>query len=252
MSSLKAGWYQDPQDPKGLRYWDGTQWTSQTHQPTQPPPPPALGGYQAPPQAPGVPAYQGYSPVQQGSYAAAPVSFTEAAKGLVTKWTFRGRASRSEYWFSSVALSLLAFVLNIVAKVTGVEAAGFVVLLVQAVLGINLLLIAIRRYHDTGLSGLWILLQTGLSFILGIVFTVMIVGAGFSAMGGATSEVYKFGAAGLVVGVLFLAIAVWYIVWLYLPGKPEQNRFDSGLVEEHKQVIVTDCLSAQTALGTSQ
>ena len=39
MSSPQAGWYQDPQDPEGLRYWDGTQWTSQTHQPTQPPPP---------------------------------------------------------------------------------------------------------------------------------------------------------------------------------------------------------------------
>lgn len=226
MSSPQAGWYQDPQDPKGLRYWDGTQWTSQTHQPT-PPPPPVLGGYQAPPQAPGVPAYQGYSPVQQGSYAAAHVSFTEAAKGLITKWTFRGRASRSEYWFSSLTLSLLIFVLNIVAKVTGVEAVGFVFLLVKAVLGINLLLIAIRRYHDTGRSGLWILLQTGLSVILGIVFTVMVVSAGLSAIGGATSDASKFGAAGLVIGVLLVAIAGWGIVWLCLPGKPEQNRFDS-------------------------
>ena len=107
MSSPQAGWYQDPQDPQGLRYWDGAQWTSQTHQPN-PPAAPSLGSYQAPPQAPGVPAYQGYSAAQQGSYAAEPVSFTEAAKGLITKWTFRGRASRSEYWFSSLALSLHA------------------------------------------------------------------------------------------------------------------------------------------------
>ena len=227
MSSPQAGWYQDPQDPEGLRYWDGTQWTSQTHQPTQPPPPPALGGYQAPPQAPGVPAYQGYSPVQQGSYAAAPVSFPEAAKGLITKWSFRGRASRSEYWFSSLTLSLLIFILNIVAEVIDVKAAGYVVLLTQVVLGINLLLIAIRRYHDTGRSGLWILLQWGLSVILGIVFIVMAAGAVLSSFGGATSDANKFGAAGLVVVVLFLAIAVWNFVWLCLPGKPEQNRFDN-------------------------
>ena len=227
MSSPQAGWYQDPQDPQGLRYWDGTQWTSQTHQPTQPPPPPALGGYQAPPQAPGVPAYQGYSPVQQGSYAAAPVSFPEAAKGLITKWSFRGRASRSEYWFAALSLSLLNIILNFVATVIGVEALASVALLIQAVLGINLLLIAVRRYHDTGRSGLWILLQTGLSVVLGIALIVMLVGAGLASMGGATSDANKFGAAGLVVGVLFVASFVWYIVWLCLPGKPEQNRFDS-------------------------
>lgn len=106
------------------------------------------------------------------------------------------------------------------------DALASVALLVQAVLGINLLLTAIRRYHDTGRSGLWILLQTGLSVLLGIVFIGMLVGAGLSAVGGATSDANKFGAAGLVVGVLFVAIAVWYIVWLCLPGKPEQNRFD--------------------------
>ena len=39
MTTPKAGWYQDPQDPQGLRYWDGAQWTSQTCQPTPPPPP---------------------------------------------------------------------------------------------------------------------------------------------------------------------------------------------------------------------
>lgn len=221
MSSPQAGWYQDPQDPQGLRYWDGAQWTSQTHQPTQPPAP-VLGSYQVPT----APSYQNYNPAQQDSYAAAPVSFTEAAKGLVTKWTFRGRASRSEYWFSSLALSLLIFILNIVAGVIGVEAAGYVVLLAQTVLGINLLLIAIRRYHDTGRSGLWILLQWGLSVVLGIAFIVMMAGALFSSFGGATSDANKFGTGALIVGVLFVAIAVWNLVWLCLPGKPEQNRFD--------------------------
>jgi len=221
MSSPQAGWYQDPQDPQGLRYWDGVQWTSQTHQPNQPAAP-VLGSYQAP----AAPSYQNYSAAQQGSYAAEPVSFVEAAKGLITKWTFRGRASRSEYWFSSLALSLLTFILNAVAGVVGVEAAGYVALLVQAVLGINLLLIAIRRYHDTGRSGLWILLQMGLSALLGIAFIVMMAGALFSSFGGSTSDANKFGTGALVVLVLLVAIFVWYVVWLCLPGKSEKNRFD--------------------------
>jgi len=29
-----AGWYRDPQDPSALRYWSGTEWTSQTATPS--------------------------------------------------------------------------------------------------------------------------------------------------------------------------------------------------------------------------
>jgi hypothetical protein len=47
--AVPQGWYQDPQDPKVVRWWDGTQWTSQT-QPAPPaaPPPPPPAGYQGP------------------------------------------------------------------------------------------------------------------------------------------------------------------------------------------------------------
>lgn len=221
MSSPQAGWYQDPQDPQGLRYWDGVQWTSQTHQPNQPAAP-VLGSYQAP----AAPSYQNYSTAQQGSYAAVPVSFVEAAKGLITKWTFRGRASRSEYWFSSITLALLIFILRAVTGVIGVEAVGYVVLLVQTVLGINLLLIAIRRYHDTGRSGWWLLLQLGLYTILAAALIVMALVSLLAAFGGAASDAQSFGAAALVMLVLFLANNIWLIVWLSLPGKSEKNRFD--------------------------
>jgi hypothetical protein len=43
MTTPKADWYQDPQDPEGLRYWDGTQWTTQTRQ-APPPAPPNMAG----------------------------------------------------------------------------------------------------------------------------------------------------------------------------------------------------------------
>jgi len=222
MSSPQAGWYQDPQDPQGLRYWDGVQWTSQTHKPNQPAAP-VLGSYQSPTPPP---PYQNYSTAQQGSYAAQPVSFVEAAKGLITKWTFRGRASRSEYWFSSITLSLLIFILRAVTGVIGVEAVGYVVLLVQTVLGINLLLIAIRRYHDTGRSGWWLLLQLGLYTILAAALIVTALVSLLVAFGGAASDAQSFGAAALVMLVLFLANNIWLIVWLSLPGKSEKNRFD--------------------------
>jgi hypothetical protein len=33
--SIPAGWYADPQNPAQQRYWDGTAWTQQFHQPGQ-------------------------------------------------------------------------------------------------------------------------------------------------------------------------------------------------------------------------
>lgn len=227
MSSPQAGWYQDPQNPQGLRYWDGAQWTSQTHQPTPPPPPPSLGSYQASPQAPGVASYQGYSQPQQGSYAASPVSFLEAAKSLFTKWTFRGRASRSEYWFAYLAVILLQFISNVVTSAVGNDVLSLILNIVVIVTGVNLLLKSIRRYHDTGRSGWWLLPQVALQAILLISLIVIFFGAWFAAAGGSASDANSFGVAALVVAALFLANSVWMLVWLSLPGKTEKNRFDN-------------------------
>lgn len=234
MSSPQAGWYQDPQNRQLQRYWDGSQWTTHT-QPIAPPPPPYVASSPA-----SAGSYQVQSPVQQGSYAAAPVSFLDAAKGLITKWSFRGRASRSEYWYAFLSLSLLNIILNIVTgslsllniilyivaevvggdAVVGVGALVSVSSLVQFSLGIKLLLIAIRRYHDIGRSGWWILLQVGL--IIGSVIAVFLK---------ALSQSFPSADAPPLPGiwimlVLCIVCFVWHIVWLCLPGKSERNRFD--------------------------
>jgi len=89
-----------------------------------------------------------------------------------------------------------------------------------------LLLIAIRRYHDTGRSGWWLLLQLGLYTILAAALIVTALVSLLVAFGGAASDAQSFGAAALVMLVLFLANNIWLIVWLSLPGKSEKNRFD--------------------------
>lgn len=224
MTSPQAGWYQDPQDQNAERYWDGTQWTNQTQQAATPPPPPP-GSYQAPSfPAPGVPTYQGYSTPQQGSYAAEPVSFPEAVKRLCTKWTTRGRASRSEYWFAA----LVYFVLYIASSLfnVGSSAVNLVVGLVTLAALLNLLLIAVRRYHDSGKSGVWVLLQVVINIVSMVVVLISVVGAAFSAFGGSESDVTSFGAVAVVGALVLLTNTIWAIVWLSLPPKPEKNQYD--------------------------
>ena len=102
----------------------------------------------------------------------------------------------------------------------GIKALGYLFILIQFVAGVNLLLFAIRRYHDTGRSGWWIALKAA----LGIIFFVVILVAALGARD--TKSALEFSLVSVVMMLLIMATSVWHIVWLCLPGKPEQNRFD--------------------------
>ena len=214
MTSPQAGWYQDPQNAQFLRYWNGTEWTEQTQ--------PQAATLQAP-----QPLTPRHIAPERTSWAAAPVSFVEAARNLFLKPSIRGRASRSEYWFAALAYFLVCVVTGTVSGVVPVNAASTVSSIVQLVVLVELLLVAARRYHDRGKSGAWVVLQAILSAVLAVVTFASLLGAGLMAMGDASESARQFGIVGLVGGVLFAANFIWSVVWLVLPGKTEQNRYDS-------------------------
>jgi uncharacterized membrane protein YhaH (DUF805 family) len=94
---------------------------------------------------------------------------------------FSGRARRSEYWYFVLAYTVAIFVIEIVALILTAIAKplgilGFLVLVVVA-LGIIVpsLAVTVRRLHDTGKSG-WFILIGLIPFVGGLVllvFTVM-------------------------------------------------------------------------------
>lgn len=97
------------------------------------------------------------------------MSFTDAVRSALTKYaTFSGRARRSEYWFFTLAYLIASVVANILDQVIGSQL--FVYILALA-LFLPSLAVGIRRLHDTGRSGWWLLL--GLVPIVG--FIVLIV-----------------------------------------------------------------------------
>lgn len=87
------------------------------------------------------------------------MSFIEAIRSCLSKYaTFSGRARRSEYWYFAlftVIVSALAYLLDRIVDPHNDYG------LVRAVLGLALLLpslaVAVRRLHDVGRSGWWIL-----------------------------------------------------------------------------------------------
>jgi len=82
-------------------------------------------------------------------------AFTRYAK-------FSGRAGRPEYWYFSLIYILLALILTAVDGIVGWYDPVSGVGLLSGILGLALLLpstaVTVRRLHDTGRSGWWLLI----------------------------------------------------------------------------------------------
>lgn len=105
------------------------------------------------------------------------MNFSEAVRAVLNKYaTFEGRARRAEYWY----FVLLTTVLSIAAQIIGVAGrdGGLITLLLLGALAlISLALIipgiavSVRRLHDTGRSG-WFLLLGLIPVVGGILLLV--------------------------------------------------------------------------------
>ena len=100
------------------------------------------------------------------------VSFEEAVRMALQQnyCNFSGRASRSEYWW----FTLFSFVVSIIASSTAIFSDTFSEIL-SCVVGLGLLLpglgVAVRRLHDIGKSG-WYLLLGLIPLVGGIILLV--------------------------------------------------------------------------------
>ncbi len=97
------------------------------------------------------------------------MGFTEAIKHVFSNYAnFNGRARRSEYWYFAVFTAIIGTVLNILTAALNGSSGdgstlGMIVGLIAMVVGIALfipsLAVSIRRLHDIGKSGWFILLN---------------------------------------------------------------------------------------------
>lgn len=155
-----------------------------------------------------------------GLYAGAPArSFTEAVKVCFQKYaTFKGRASRSEYWWFTLFSSLLGALGGGLESAMGSDGQAL-----SALFGIATFLptlsVSVRRLHDTNRSGWWIggfylaLLPFGLA--LGFLAT-----AGESAHPGTGGALF-----GGLFGLGILAYFIAMLAFLVSRGTPGPNRF---------------------------
>jgi uncharacterized membrane protein YhaH (DUF805 family) len=116
----------------------------------------------------GAPTPAGYSPAPAASYAGAPagpMSIADAVRSVLTQYaTFSGRARRSEYWWFYLAYVIASVAASIIDGILGVMVLG--VILALGLL-IPSLAVSVRRLHDIGKSGWWLLI--GLIPLVGVI-----------------------------------------------------------------------------------
>ena len=105
---------------------------------------------------------------QRGYLQGGPVGFgqaiSEALKNIVT---FHGRASRSAYWWFFLATFIIGLIMGIIAYAAHVQALQYVV---EIILGLASLSLAVRRLHDSGRTGWWVLFN-----IIPIIGTITLI-----------------------------------------------------------------------------
>ncbi len=163
------------------------------------------------------------------------MTFSRAVRTCLARYaTFRGRASRAEYWWfvlfvllGSVATSLVDQVLFGLPAVDPVDPASHPTGPVEGLFGLAMLIPLLsagwRRMHDTGRSG--ILLFYPVIVMIGISTFAGLMG-GFAPLLDGNFGALFAGGAGLVIAlalfVLFLSplVVIW---WLASPSEPGPN-----------------------------
>lgn len=156
------------------------------------------------------------------------VSFGDAVQSVLRQYaTFRGRAGRPEFWWWYLCTVLINIATTGVDEVTDATiGVSFVGTIVTLGLLLPTLAVSVRRLHDSGLTGWWLLAPIGLvilgfgSFIGG--FAAIIVPAFLGNAPGSVGLSTALFAAG---ALLLLAGAVLSLVLMLRRSTPGPNRF---------------------------
>ena len=86
------------------------------------------------------------------------MTFSQSISTCFSKYAnFKGRASRSEYWWWQLFVFITAFVIELVFTSMDEYAGSVVEGILQLVFLLPNLAVAVRRCHDTNHSGWWII-----------------------------------------------------------------------------------------------
>ena len=145
---------------------------------------------------------------------------------------FSGRINRAKWWLSVLAVVILSVLVSVLGFVLPSDT--FLPLILAVASWIITVWISLaagaKRLHDLNKSGGWLVIFTGGPILLVAAFIAYAGGAAGAAIlaGQAPSDadLLRIGGAILIVGLIWLALLIWYLVWFgCLRGTVGANRF---------------------------
>lgn len=149
--------------------------------------------------------------------------------------TFEGRARRKEYWMFmlfNVIFLIVAMILDYLlfgASPVKPTKPRFLTSLYGLFIFLPQLAVVVRRLHDIGRSGWWLVGYYGVA----IVCTIGMVIGSVLLIGGKSSGMILTG----VGFVVLMAVAIWMLVWMCLNSQPGENQYGPNPKEEEAPAV---------------
>lgn len=137
------------------------------------------------------------------------MTFKESIETCLSRkyfFVFKGRASRSEFWWFMLFIALANFGCGVIFQFLPPKIAASLSLVVSLLLFPANLGVTVRRLHDRNLRGWWLLIP---------VLTLLAWMAGGQAQGGAAN-------------LISLGMCLCYLIILCMPGQEGPNRFGAA------------------------
>ena len=168
------------------------------------------------------------------------MTFTGAIATCLRKYVvFSGRATRAEFWWWMLAVTIASVVLSIVDGVVSAATGGKFEEVLSTIFSLAVLLpnlaVTSRRLHDIGKSGwwqlVWILVVTGVWAMLVVAF-ILSLGQFFGDWTfdeTVASDIFA-NFVPVILGFILAALVtivmiVWAIIWLARQGQSGSNRY---------------------------
>jgi len=128
---------------------------------------------------------------------------------------FKGRATRAEYWYFVLFNVIASIILGIISKIISDQKNILGNIYGLAVI-IPSIAVSVRRFHDIGKTGWWVLYFSLMCLAIGILAIILVL---------PTLIFGVFGISFYIILLAFLTVTVWSIVWKCKDSQPGDNKY---------------------------
>lgn len=167
------------------------------------------------------------------------MTFSEAVKRNINNLTnLKGRARRSELWWNFLAYSIVSLIMSSVLS-------GNILLsgIVSFILQLCIVAVTVRRMHDRGHSGYWVIA----SVLISVIFQISLMTSDFyevmNTVNPNPNDIINIMTSPILVilGLLSFIVNICILIFALQDSKPEENKYGKSpkyIVAEETSTVI--------------